>query len=64
MKIKESSKSELNPDCDFWYDLTDGGYIRPEEILEDKEDVAKVLAAIAVLKEFYETYMASAEREE
>jgi hypothetical protein len=34
---------------DFWYDLTDGGYIKPEGILEDPSDVEKIKNAINVL---------------
>lgn len=37
---------------DFWYDLTDGGYIKPEEILVKKSDIDKVNDAIDVLKDF------------
>lgn len=36
---------------DFWYDLTDGGYIKPELLLED-EDAKKVQEAIDLLMEF------------
>jgi hypothetical protein len=43
MKYKKGIK--LSTD-DFWYDLTDGGYIKPEEILEDPKDVEKIKAAI------------------
>lgn len=37
---------------DFWYDLIKGGYIKPEEILENPDDVEAVKDAISVLKEF------------
>jgi len=37
---------------DFWYDLTDGGYIKPEEILVNTKDVRKVEEAITVLMDF------------
>jgi len=37
---------------DFWYDLADGGYLKPSEILVDKQDVMDVEAAIEILKEF------------
>lgn len=36
---------------DFYYDLTDGGYIKPETFLED-EDAKKVLEAIEVIRQF------------
>lgn len=37
---------------DFWYDLTDGGYIVPSELLEDEEEIAEVENAIKVLRKF------------
>lgn len=37
---------------DFWYDLTDGGYIRPEELLEDPKEAEKVNDAIETLRKF------------
>lgn len=37
---------------EFWYDLTDGGYIRPEELLDDAEQVRQVNGAIALLRAF------------
>jgi hypothetical protein len=52
MKIKKNCQASTN---DFWYDLTDGGYLNPAEILQDEKDVKKVIAAVAVLKEFSES---------
>ena len=49
MKIKEGCKARSS---DFWYDLTDGGYLLPEQILENEEDVDKVYDAINVILEF------------
>jgi len=49
MKIKENL--EITTD-DFWYDLFMGGYIRPEEICEDKEDIEKIKEAMIILKKF------------
>lgn len=49
MKIKEGCTASTS---DFWYDLTDGGYLNPEDILENAEDVARVKEAIETLKEF------------
>jgi len=37
---------------DFWYDLTQGGYIKPEELLEDPKDIKSVKKAIKILREF------------
>jgi len=38
--------------ADFWYDLTDGGYIRPHEICEDTKDAEEVMKAVRKIKEF------------
>jgi len=40
---------------DPWYDISYGGYLKPGEILEDPRDVMKVLSAVEVLKEFFES---------
>lgn len=37
---------------DFWYDLTDGGYIKPEEMCVNPDDAAQVNDAIRVLERF------------
>lgn len=37
---------------DFWYDLFDGGYIKPDQLLESKEMAEKVMNAISVLEAF------------
>lgn len=49
MKIKQGLEISTQ---DFWYDLTAGGYLAPEEICEKEEDVEKVLNAIKIIKEF------------
>lgn len=36
----------------FWYDITIGGYINPEEILDDEKQVQQVKEAIALLQDF------------
>ena len=38
---------------EFWYALTDGGYINPKLILEE-DDVKRVINAIRIIKEFEE----------
>ncbi len=50
MKIKKNCKASTS---DFWYDLTDGGYLKPEKICADKEDAEKVKEAIKVIQDFY-----------
>ena len=49
MKIKKGLEISTS---DFWYDLTDGGYLNPEEILENKEDIIEVFAAINTITNF------------
>ena len=52
MKIKNKCKASTS---DFWYDLTDGGYIKPEDICADIEDVRLVKDAIKIIQEFYDS---------
>jgi hypothetical protein len=49
MKIKKGCTASTS---DFWYDLTSGGYLKLEYILENKEDVDRVKNAIEVIREF------------
>jgi hypothetical protein len=49
MKIKDGCKASTS---EFWYDLTQGGYLKPEEILENPEDIKKVQEAINILIDF------------
>jgi len=49
MKWKENAEIVTS---DFWYDLTDGGYIKPKDLLEDEEEIKRVEEAIKVLEEF------------
>jgi hypothetical protein len=37
---------------DFWYDLSLGGYIDPNEILENTDDIEEVKNAIRIVKKF------------
>lgn len=48
-------KFKNKTDCfneEFWYDLTEGGYIKPEELLEDKDQIQKLNEAIEIVKSF------------
>ncbi|MCK5018694.1 MAG: hypothetical protein KAS32_16655 [Candidatus Peribacteraceae bacterium] len=40
---------------DFWYDLFDGGYIKPQKLLENSSDIEKVETAIGILEDFKTT---------
>lgn len=37
---------------DIYYDLFEGGYIVPSKLLSDKEDIAKVNAALDIIRTF------------
>lgn len=50
MKFKKIH--EPQPTVDFWYDMFQGGYIKPEDFLEDQEDIDRVKEAMKVLEEF------------
>ena len=52
MKLKKDAT--LTTD-DFWYDLFDGGYIKPEKLLEDQVDIDSVEEAISILEDFRES---------
>lgn len=49
MKLKENL--EISTD-DFYYDLFEGGYINPEEMLIDNDDIIAVENAINVIENF------------
>jgi len=49
MKIVEGCNVTTD---NFWYDLADGGYIKPEEMLESKEDAEAVNNAVKVIRDF------------
>lgn len=52
MKNKKKYKiTEPNETTDgFWYDISDGGYIRPKDMLVDQERVEKLTEAIELLR--------------
>lgn len=47
------NKKKITTD-DFWYDLFDGGYIKIETVLKDKEQIKQVLEAKEILKQFHD----------
>jgi hypothetical protein len=49
MKFKKESKIFTS---DLWYDIFDGGYIKPEDILDNPDDMIRLQEAIDTLKEF------------
>lgn len=46
-KIKEAIQTS-----DFYYDITDGGYIRPAKILADQERAMEINKAIKVVEDW------------
>lgn len=52
MKIRLEAEASTD---DFWYDLAIGGYIKPEDILENQNDIDRVKQAISVIEEFYDS---------
>jgi hypothetical protein len=37
---------------DFWYDVFEGGYIKPEKLLKNESDVVQINKAIKILNTF------------
>jgi flagellar motility protein MotE (MotC chaperone) len=52
MKFKKDAEVTTS---DFWYDLFDGGYIKPHKLLEDKSEADKVEEAMKTLEKFKES---------
>ena len=54
MKFKTFTEEQAVFTSDPWYDLVYGGYIKPEDMLEDEIDVLNVKDSINLLKVFLE----------
>jgi hypothetical protein len=58
MQLKEMSEDELDDIAanigseGFWYALTSGGYLKPEELISNGKDLKRLQDAIEVVKEF------------
>jgi len=52
MSFRISEEAEKVYSSDVYYDLFDGGYIEPSELLEDSEKIIKVNSAIEIIEEF------------
>ncbi len=50
MKIKEGYDASTS---DFFYDLFNGGYLNPLEICESEKDARRVINAMEVIKDFF-----------
>jgi hypothetical protein len=57
-KFKQGAKAEIGTE-DPWYALTDGGYLRPEDVLSDQSQIEELTRAVKLVKQFidqcYET---------
>lgn len=52
MKFKDIEEPIFS--MDPHYDLFDGGYIKPEELLKNQKDIDKVNEAVETIREFFE----------
>jgi hypothetical protein len=53
---------------DVYYDLTDGGYLNPEDFLKNEKDIVEVLKALEIVEKYVNSvvtgYMEDEEEEE
>nr|DAS83606.1 MAG TPA: hypothetical protein [Caudoviricetes sp.] len=52
MIFKNLNEENVIWTSDLYYDLFEGGYIKPEDLLENKEEIDKVKQAILTINEF------------
>lgn len=52
-EFKKNIESQGSSDG-FWYDITYGGYIRPEELLENEHQLKQLNDALEVIRSFEE----------
>jgi len=54
MQIDWKIKDNVAPQGmeDFWYDLTDGGYLDPEKFLADNKQIKKLNDAVELVESF------------
>lgn len=50
-KFKKNVEPQGSSDG-FWYDITDGGYITPEELLDDPMQLSQLQEAVKLVKSF------------
>jgi len=53
-KFKKNAEPQGSSDG-FWYDLTKGGYIKPEEVLSDTKQLKQLQEAIDLVMSFEES---------
>lgn len=49
---KFKKRTEPIHTSDFWYDLTDGGYIDPNDLLISVLEAREIMSAICLLEDF------------
>nr|DAY41582.1 MAG TPA: hypothetical protein [Caudoviricetes sp.] len=52
MIFKDLNEENAIWTSDLYYDLFEGGYIKPEDLLENEEEIDKVKQAIKTINEF------------
>jgi hypothetical protein len=50
-KFKKNAKQHIGTE-DVWYALTYGGYLKPEEVIDDPKQLKEVQNAIAIIQAF------------
>ena len=50
-KFKENAQAEIGSE-EPWYALTDGGYLKPEEVLSNQQQIDELKKAISLVKAF------------
>ena len=50
-KFKEGAKQEIGSE-DVWYALTDGGYLKPEVVIDDEKQLQELQEAIKLVRSF------------
>ena len=62
MRLKSMTEEKLNElistidNEGFWYSLTDGGWIKPEDVLDNEKDIKRVKEAVAILRRFEDLF--------
>lgn len=59
MTMKFKADAEQTATSDFWYDLFEGGYLKPEKFIEDPEEVERLENARQLLMEYKRELMDS-----
>ena len=52
-KFKKDAEPQGSSDG-FWYDITWGGYIKPEEVLDNEEQLSMLQDAVGLVRSFEE----------